>query len=71
MIEELYTLLKEKHDVKNPEDIWRLARAAYEKSKITDDKEQKKKLVYEAFNYIESALQLDDNNFACHKVYLY
>ncbi|KAH9515619.1 Regulator of microtubule dynamics protein 1 [Bulinus truncatus] len=48
--------------------LWRLARAATEKGKMSDG-EEKKKCIYEAWDYISKALELDNNNFACHKWY--
>ena len=66
--DELVTFLKQNANLQNDEVLWRLARALTDKSKITDDKTEKKKLVFEAFDVIKQALALNDNNFACHKV---
>ena len=60
--------MKEHADSDNDEVLWRLARALNEKSKVTDDKAQKKQLLCEAFEIIKQALALNDQNFACHKV---
>ena len=67
-IDELYRLLVNYKDCEDDEVLWRLARAACDKAKQTTDKEQKKALTYEAFEYVKRALQLNDNNFAAHKV---
>ena len=67
-IDELYRLLVNYKDSEDDEVLWRLARAACDKAKQTTDKEQKKALTYEAFEYVKRALQLNDNNFAGHKV---
>ncbi|KAL4235115.1 regulator of microtubule dynamics [Mactra antiquata] len=66
--EELYTYLVQFKDQENDEILWRLARAAVDKGKLSDVNE-KKALYYEAYDYIKRALALNDNNFAVHKWY--
>ena len=65
----LYDLLSKHKDSKNAEILWRLARAAYEYSAMSDTpKDVKKRLVYEGFQIAEEAVNIDENLFACHKV---
>lgn len=65
----LYELLVAHKDTGNADVMWRLARAACHMGKIGTDTEAKKGYTYEAFQYIQRALQLNDQNFACHKWY--
>nr|KAG5703427.1 hypothetical protein BaRGS_022476 [Batillaria attramentaria] len=44
-------------------------RALTDNSKLTEDKNEKKKLVFEAFDAVKRALALNEKNFACHKWY--
>jgi hypothetical protein len=67
-MQELFDLLAASKDSTNPELVWRLARATYELAKASTKDEEKKKLTYEAFALSERALDLDEKNFACHKV---
>ena len=67
----IYDLLIEHKDCDNANVLWRLARATRDKGDLSKDKEAKKKCVYEAFEYAKRALELDDQNFACHKVNIY
>lgn len=48
--------------------MWRLARATCDMAKHTEDKEGKKRLMYEAYEYGKQALALNEENYACHKV---
>ncbi|GFO20712.1 regulator of microtubule dynamics protein 1-like [Plakobranchus ocellatus] len=64
----MYDLLIPHKESNDANILWRLARAATEKGKLVD-KEEKKSLTYEAWDYITKALELDDKNFACHKWY--
>ena len=41
-----------------------------DKGKHSNDDKEKRKLYFEAFDYIKKALSLDENNFAVHKVSL-
>ncbi|KAK3086733.1 hypothetical protein FSP39_022606 [Pinctada imbricata] len=65
----IYELLIQHKECDNANILWRLARAARDKGKLVKDKEVQKQCVYEAFQYAERALELDDQNFACHKWY--
>ena len=56
-------------DTTNDEILWRLARAACEFGK-EEGGDKKKAMTYEAYEYIQRALQLNDKNFAIHKVKL-
>ncbi|XP_064611239.1 regulator of microtubule dynamics protein 1-like [Liolophura sinensis] len=67
--EQLYALLMPYSQSENADIVWRLARAMSDKAKLTDDKEVKKTLLFDALKYAERALELDDQNFACHKWY--
>lgn len=67
-VEELYMFLLNYKDGKNADLLWRLARASRELSQLTNDKEKKKQLIYDSLDYAKSALESDENNFACHKV---
>jgi len=48
--------------------LWRLSRAACDKGKMSSDADFKKACIYEAFEYIKRALELNKENFACNKV---
>uniref|UniRef100_A0A0B6ZQN6 Regulator of microtubule dynamics protein 1 n=2 Tax=Arion vulgaris TaxID=1028688 RepID=A0A0B6ZQN6_9EUPU len=63
-----YALLISHKDSKNADIMWRLARAATDKGKMQEG-DERKKLIYEAWGYISTALELDANNFCCHKWY--
>ena len=67
---ELYKFLLEYSDSNNADVVWRLARATCDKAKLSD-KAEKKKLMYEAFELAKKALALDENNSACHKVFMF
>ena len=67
-VEELYKFLMNYKESDSAELLWRLARAAREFSQVTSDKGKKKQLTYDALDYAKKALELDDKNFACHKV---
>lgn len=47
--------------------MWRIARVTFEHAKGKDDK-MKKELTYEAFNVIKNALEVNEKNYAVHKV---
>lgn len=61
-----YDLLTPHKESSDPDLLWRFARAATDLGKERGGEERKTK-IYEAFGYITKALELDDNNFACHK----
>ena len=56
-------------DTDNVEILWRLTRVLYNKSKEEKSKEEKKHLVFEAYELIKRALILNDTHFAVHKWY--
>lgn len=62
-----YDLLIPHKDSNDANIMWRLARATTDKGKMHEG-DERKRLIYEAWGYITKALELDDNNFACHKV---
>ena len=62
-----YDLLIPHKECNDANVLWRLARAATEKGKMGNEAERKQH-IFEAWDYISKALELDDNNFACHKV---
>ncbi|XP_063238371.1 regulator of microtubule dynamics protein 1-like isoform X1 [Bacillus rossius redtenbacheri] len=66
---EAYKLLVSMKDSDDVEVLWRICRALFSMSKQTDDKELKKKHVFEAFETAQKALELDDNHYAAHKWY--
>lgn len=68
-VQELYDYLVQFKDSTNDEVLWRLARATTDKGKDSTDAEVKKSCMFEAFEYAKRALQINENNFACHKVY--
>ncbi|XP_041375817.1 regulator of microtubule dynamics protein 1-like isoform X3 [Gigantopelta aegis] len=65
----LYDFLLGYSDSNNGDIAWRLARATCDKAKLTGDKTERKKLMYEAFDLAQKALTLDENNSSCHKWY--
>lgn len=67
-IDGLYTYLSKYKDSNNDQLLWRLARACCDKAKDIEDKNQKRLLIFLAFDYAGRALELNDKNFACHKV---
>ncbi|XP_078543197.1 regulator of microtubule dynamics protein 1 [Lissotriton helveticus] len=68
--EKLYTFLSEhKNSSENGDLLWRLARAAHDYSQLTITPAEKKRLVYEAFDFAKKALDKDPSNFAAHKWY--
>lgn len=68
-VQELYDYLVQFKDCTNDEVLWRLARATTDKGKDSTDAEVKKSCMFEAFEYAKRALQINENNFACHKWY--
>ncbi|XP_052817329.1 regulator of microtubule dynamics protein 1-like [Mya arenaria] len=68
-IDELYDLLIEHKDSRDDEILWRLARAAVDQGKLSDNKEILQKKYYEAFEFIKQALEINNQNYAVHKWY--
>ena len=68
---EVYEYLLQFKNSEDPELLWRLVRATRDRACMADvSKEDKKTLIFEAFEYSKKALQFGEENFACHKVYL-
>ena len=67
-ISRLYDYLLEYKDQENDEILWRLARAAVDKGKHSSDDNEKRKLYFEAFDYIKKALVLNEKSSPVHKV---
>lgn len=67
-IHKLYEFLMKFCDSSNAEILWRLARAARNKAELSDTTEDKKAITYKAHEFAKKAVELDDKNFACHKV---
>ncbi|XP_035205402.1 regulator of microtubule dynamics protein 1-like isoform X1 [Stegodyphus dumicola] len=65
--EKLYNLLAPHHESDDPEILWRLARAVFEKCR--DIKEDKQKLVYleDALALVDKALEINESCWAAHK----
>lgn len=69
-VKNLYAFLIEFKKCSNPELLWRLARASRDLAQLSiTDTETKKSLTYESFEFAKRALELDAENFACHKWY--
>ncbi|RUS84990.1 hypothetical protein EGW08_007235 [Elysia chlorotica] len=66
--DKMYNLLIPHKESNDANILWRCARAATEKGKM-GSQEERKQHIFEAWGYISKALELDDNNFACHKWY--
>ncbi|KAK3718981.1 hypothetical protein QZH41_013147, partial [Actinostola sp. cb2023] len=66
-IDKLYELLMKWHGSKNAEVVWRLARAARNKAELSKSIEDKKSFTYQAYEYAKKSVELDGQNFACHK----
>ncbi|KAJ8276900.1 hypothetical protein GJAV_G00069160 [Gymnothorax javanicus] len=68
--EKLYDMLLPYKDSEDAEFLWRLARACRDLSQFsTVPPREKKRLVYEAFEYAKRALERGDSSFAVHKWY--
>ena len=64
-----YDYLVEHKDSSNAEIQWRLARAARNLAQLSSTSTaEKKELTYNALEFAKKALELDDKNFASHKV---
>lgn len=68
--EKLYQLLLQYKDSDDAEFLWRLARASRDLALLPNAAvDQKKKLIYEAFDYAKKALEKNEACFAAHKWY--
>lgn len=65
--EAMYELLLQYKNSINDEVLWRLGRAAYEKSKLIQSKDEKIQLLKQAKEYVYNSLKLNKENFAGHK----
>ncbi|XP_057291614.1 regulator of microtubule dynamics protein 1-like [Hydractinia symbiolongicarpus] len=66
----VYEYLLQFKDSNNPELLWRLVRGTRDRAGMADvSKEEKKKMIFEAFEVAKQALELGDDNYACHKWY--
>ncbi|XP_014469409.1 PREDICTED: regulator of microtubule dynamics protein 1-like isoform X2 [Dinoponera quadriceps] len=63
---EIYDILLNHKDSKDVEILWRLSRAIYKISKTASDVEARK-LIYEGYDLIHTALGLEKDHFAVHK----
>lgn len=69
-VKNLHAHLVEYKNCENSELLWRLARASRDLANLsTTDAETKKALTYEAFDSAKKSLNLNEENFACHKWY--
>jgi len=67
---ELYEYLLTLKDSENPEILWRLVRATRDRACMADvSKDQKKTMIFEAFEVSKRALQFGENVSPCHKWY--
>ena len=60
-------MLKPRAGEKCDEILWRLARSTYNLGQSAESARQKE-MYTEAFQYAKEALELNTENFACHKV---
>ncbi|KAI5606453.1 regulator of microtubule dynamics protein 1 [Silurus asotus] len=68
--EKLYQLLLQYKDSDDAEFLWRLARSSRDLALLPNiAADQKKKLIYDAFNYANKALEKNEACFAAHKWY--
>ncbi|KAK1174081.1 regulator of microtubule dynamics protein 1 [Acipenser oxyrinchus oxyrinchus] len=68
--EKLYHLLVKYKDSDNAEFLWRLARASRDLALLSSTSaEDKKRLMYEAFDYSRNALEKNESSSAAHKWY--
>jgi hypothetical protein len=58
-----------KQESNDVEILWRLSRALHHMSKLECDNEEKKRYVFEGYDLILKALQLNDSHYAVHKWY--
>ena len=66
--DELVALLMKYRDTEHPEILWRLARVLYEKALKNGDDRIKKNLIMKALELTQKAVDIDAENYACHKV---
>ncbi|VDD93225.1 unnamed protein product [Enterobius vermicularis] len=68
-IDDAYAVLEKYGSGTDPELLWRLARVLCEKGKMTEDKDQRKKFIYEAYEMIQKAVANEGEKgcFGAHK----
>ena len=68
-MQQLYEYMMQYKDVRLAEIQWRCSRACYKLSILpSTDKNEAKRLAHECLAFAKQAVELDDNNFQCHKV---
>ena len=68
---EVYEYLVQFKDSEDPELLWRLIRATRDRAVMVDvSADDKKKMIFEAFEVSKRAVEFGEDNYACHKVYI-
>jgi len=71
-MQELYEYMMQFTDIQSAEIQWRCSRACYKLSILpSTDKNEAKRLAHACLAFAKQAVELDDNNFQCHKVEYY
>ena len=68
--DDLMTLLLKHKDSDNGEMLWRLTRILFEKAQKTEEDRLRKGLMMKAVDISQKAVDIDPNNYLCHKVVL-
>lgn len=67
---ETYELLLPHKDSDDPEVLWRFVRASRDRATMDEvGKDEKKKIIFAAYDVASRAVKLGDDNYACHKWY--
>lgn len=66
--EELYSALDAHRDSDDPEILWRLARAVFEKCRNVQGNNAKLSCYEDALQLVDKALEIDEKCWAAHKV---
>ena len=68
-MQELYNYMMQFKDIQSVEIKWRCSRACYKLSILPSvDKNESKRLAHDCLDFASQAVELDSNNFQCHKV---
>lgn len=68
-IQELYEYMMQFTDIQSAEIQWRCSRACYKLSILpSTDKNEAKRLAHACLAFAKQAVELDNDNFQCHKV---
>ena len=68
-MQELHNYMIQFKDIQSVEIQWRCSRACYKLSILpTIDKNEAKRLAHACLDFASQAVELDNNNFQCHKV---